>query len=152
MSQRTSSSVSLNRCERKARQLMSDFGCRMWGTEINGADGLVSVCEGSCHPEAVNELEKKGVVPSLHHRKEGWLRHQENIAQPPMRSNRGGFPLVIHRKTTPASRSVDPSRRFRIARPPLLALIQGGDYASISICSRLLRELHSSSITSCRGC
>jgi len=30
----------------------------------------------------VNKLESS-VIPSLHHRKEGWLRHQVNFAQPP---------------------------------------------------------------------
>src|SRR5437588_8256809 len=45
------------------------------------------------------------------------------------RRSRGGFPFVLNRKTTPASRS----RRLRdillIARPPLLAVMQGGEYA-----------------------
>src|SRR5438552_5078532 len=43
--------------------------------------------------------------------------------------SRGGFPFVLNRKTTPASRS----RRLRdillIARPPLLAVMQEGEYA-----------------------
>ena len=48
------------------------------------------------------------------------MRHQENVALPPMRSNRGGFPLIINRKTTPASRSLNASRCFsdRSATPP----------------------------------
>jgi hypothetical protein len=29
--------------------------------------------------------------PSLHHRKEGWLRHKENVAQPPKRTQPGWF-------------------------------------------------------------
>src|SRR5215471_5479021 len=72
------------------------------------------------------------VFPSLHHRKEGWLRHQENIAKPPAKRKRdsaqpkekptqpGWFSTRIHRKTTPASRSADASRYFidRSATPP----------------------------------
>src|SRR5260370_14171340 len=46
------------------------------------------------------------------------------------RRSRGGFPFVLNRKTTPASRQ----RRLRdillIARPPLLAVMQGGEYAA----------------------
>jgi hypothetical protein len=38
----------------------------------------------------VNEFEVTGVVPSLHHRKEGWLRHQKML-----RSNRCGATGVV---------------------------------------------------------
>jgi hypothetical protein len=30
--------------------------------------------------EGVKELKSSVLVPSLHHRKEGWVRHQENFA------------------------------------------------------------------------
>ena len=40
------------------------------------------------------------LFPSLHHRKEGWLRHQENFAQPPKRTQPGWFSSWIQRKTT----------------------------------------------------
>jgi len=43
--------------------------------------------------EGVNELESSA-FPSLHHRKEGRLRHQENIAKPPKLTQPGWFPLV----------------------------------------------------------
>jgi hypothetical protein len=58
--------------------------------------------------------------PSLHHRKEGWLRHQENFAKPPKRRSRGGFPFVRNRKTTPSALSVDASQYYltRAATPP----------------------------------
>src|SRR5439155_22946575 len=68
------------------------------------------------------------IVPSLHHRKEGWLRHQENFAKQPKQTQSGWFSFCFYRKTTPASRSVDASQYFLIAQPPLLAAMQGGDY------------------------
>src|SRR6266446_10767946 len=58
--------------------------------------------------------------PSLHHRKEGCLRHQENFAKPPKLTQTGWFSFWSHRKTTPSSRSADASRYFldRSATPP----------------------------------
>src|SRR5438093_13727522 len=43
------------------------------------------------------------------------------------------FLCVLNRKTTPASRSADASRYFMIARPPLLAVMQGGEYARFQL-------------------
>src|SRR5712691_662517 len=62
----------------------------------------------------------QALFPSLHHRKEGWLRHQENFAQPPKRTQPGRFSFSIQRKTTPFSRSADASQHFfnRSATPP----------------------------------
>src|SRR6266487_2659938 len=58
--------------------------------------------------------------PSLHHRKEAWLRHQENFAQPPKLTQPGWFSFCSHRKTTPAARSAEASQSFfdRSATPP----------------------------------
>src|SRR5437867_13344763 len=60
--------------------------------------------------------------PSLHHRKEGWLRHQRNFAKPPKLTQPGWFPLDSFGKP-PRPRD---QRRLRdiflIARPPLLAV------------------------------
>src|SRR5215470_9489249 len=67
-----------------------------------------------------------------HNHKEGWLRHQGNIAKPAAKRKRDsaqpkekptrprGFSSCIHRKTTPASRLADASRYFidRSATPP----------------------------------
>jgi hypothetical protein len=36
--------------------------------------------KSSADIEGVKELKSSVIVPSLHHRKEGWLRHQENFA------------------------------------------------------------------------
>src|SRR5437867_10353410 len=60
------------------------------------------------------------LLPSLHHRKEGCLRHQENFAKPPKLTQTGWFSFCSHRKTTPSSRSADASRYFldRSATPP----------------------------------
>jgi len=52
------------------------------------------------------------IVSSLHHRKEGWQRHQKISRSYQRRRSRGGFPFCFHRKTTPASRSADASRYF----------------------------------------
>src|SRR6266446_5011674 len=58
--------------------------------------------------------------PSLHHRKEGCLRHQKNFAKPPKLTQTGWFSFCSDRKTTPSSRSADASRYFldRSATPP----------------------------------
>ena len=75
---------------------------------------------------AVKKLDQ-ALCPSLHHRKEGWLRHQVNFAQPPKLTQPGWFSFCSHRKTTPASRSSGGfAIIFLIARPPLLAVMQGG--------------------------
>jgi hypothetical protein len=61
--------------------------------------------------EGVNKFGNEAIVPSLHHRKEGWLRHQENFAKPPKQTQSGWFSfLFFNRKTTPASRKADASR------------------------------------------
>jgi len=80
----------------------------------------------------------------LHHRKEGWLRHQGNVAKPAKRKRDSAQPQV--KLTQPGwfsfvfsvgkpSRPRD-QRRLRgillTARPPLLALMQGGEYARFS--------------------
>ena len=68
----------------------------------------------------VKKLEVRLSFPSLHHRKEGWLRHPKNFAKPPKQTQPGWFSLCINRKTTPASRSADASRHSlgRSATPP----------------------------------
>src|SRR5215831_13394323 len=67
--------------------------------------------------------------PSLHHRKEGWLRRQENVAKPLKLTQPGWFSFVFSIGKPPRPRD---QRRLRdiflIARPPLLAVMQGGEY------------------------
>src|SRR5947207_2097715 len=60
------------------------------------------------------------LFPSLHHRKEGWLHHQENVAKPPKPMQTGWFSLRLNRKTTPSSRSEEASRYLfdRSVTPP----------------------------------
>src|SRR5262249_51273553 len=69
---------------------------------------------------------EEGIFPSLHHRKEGWLRHQELSRSHQSRRRRGGFPAV-GRKTTPSSLSKDASQHFidRSATPPCGAARRG---------------------------
>src|SRR5215813_12089626 len=54
----------------------------------------------------------RALFPSLHHRKEGWLRHQQNFAKPPKQTQPGWFSFWIYRNTTPASRSEEASRHL----------------------------------------
>ena len=74
--------------------------------------------------EGVNELESSA-FPSLHQSKEGWLRHQENVAKPPKLTQSGWFsdrPAVLFSIGKPP-RPRDQRRLrgiFLIARPPLL--------------------------------
>src|SRR5205809_5691337 len=77
--------------------------------------------------EGVNELESSGIVPSLHHRKKGWLRHQKISRSHRNRRSRGGFPFVSIGKP-PRLRSQRMLRNiFLIAQPSLVAVMQGGD-------------------------
>jgi hypothetical protein len=41
------------------------------------------------------------IVPSLHHRKEGWLRHQKISRSHQTRRSRGGFPFCFHSENHP---------------------------------------------------
>src|SRR5207245_2805302 len=70
--------------------------------------------------EPVNELQAS-IFPSLHHRKEGWLRGQIRSREASLfRADGVVFLFVLNRKTTPASRSADASRNLfnRSATPP----------------------------------
>ena len=78
--------------------------------------------------EVVNELERSATVPSLHHRKEGWLSDQENAAKHPLIAKPGWFSDKNQRKTTPAASVSVAARNFLMTQPPLLAVMQGGDY------------------------
>src|SRR5215510_12548988 len=60
-------------------------------------------------------------VPSLHHSKEGWLRHKSKCREASFAGADGVvFLACFDRKTTPASRSADAPRYFpdRSATPP----------------------------------
>src|SRR5207237_10741812 len=59
--------------------------------------------------------------PSLHHRKEGWLRGRIRSREATLfRADGVVFLFVLNRKTTPASQSADASRNLfnRSATPP----------------------------------
>src|SRR5262249_20350912 len=70
--------------------------------------------------EEVMEVARSVKFPSLHYRKEGWLRHQTDVAKPPKATQPGWFSICDYRKTTPSSRLADASRYFldRSATPP----------------------------------
>src|SRR5215831_19773584 len=84
---------------------------------------------------------QKSEFPSSHHREEGWRRHQENGAKPPYRRRRGGVPCPsIGTPPRPflrlraGARALRGEKRmlrdiFLIARPPLLAVMRGGEFA-----------------------
>src|SRR3989442_12179800 len=92
---------------------------------------------------------KSGVIPLLASPQRGGGCVFNRISRSHRsRRSRGGFPFVLNRKTTPASRQ----RRLRdillIARPPLLAVMQGGEYAApkrldIFFTSRRLKTIKS---------
>src|SRR5262245_28980520 len=70
---------------------------------------------------------KEGLFPSSHQSEEGGLRDQEDVAKPPNRRSRGGVPLSSENHPVLAkSRSF--ATFFLIARTPLLAMMQGGEY------------------------
>src|SRR5213594_1009699 len=72
----------------------------------------------------------RALFPSLHHRKEGWLRHQENAAKPPKLTQPGWFSYVFSIGKPPRPRDQQMLRGILlIARPPLLAVMQGEEYA-----------------------
>src|SRR5213594_2188661 len=78
----------------------------------------------------VSELRWCGLFPSLHHRKEGWLRLQENTAKPPKLTQPGWFSFAFYFGKPPRPRYKRMLRDILlIARPPLLAVMQGGEYA-----------------------
>src|SRR5881397_3627326 len=70
------------------------------------------------------------VFPSLHHCKEGRLRRQQNGAKPPKQPQPGWFSFWFSIGKPPRPRD---QRKLRdillLARPPLLAVMQGGEYA-----------------------
>src|SRR5712671_51012 len=68
------------------------------------------------------------VVPSLHHRKEGWPRDQENIAKPPLIARTGWFSLITNGKPPRLRQRRWLRDIFLMTQPPLLAVMQGGDY------------------------
>jgi len=74
--------------------------------------------------------------PSSHHREEGWPSDQEDVAKHPLFARPGWCPDEYKRKTTPSALSVDASI-FLLARPPLLAVMQGGEYIARRKHSRL---------------
>src|SRR5439155_21150386 len=62
----------------------------------------------------------QGRFPSLHHRKEGWLRHQENVAQQPKPTQPGWFSFCFQSENHPVRANAEASRYFldRTANPP----------------------------------
>jgi Flp pilus assembly protein TadG len=74
---------------------------------------------------------KEGVVPSLHHRKERWTSEHKNVAKHPLNARTGWLFKCYQRKTTPVARRRLLRGIFLMSQPPLLAVMQGGDYALI---------------------
>src|SRR5215510_9985706 len=82
---------------------------------------------------------RRAKVPSLHHSKEGWLRHKSNVAKPPLLAQTGWFSLRVSIGKPPRPRGQRKLRDiFLIARPPLLAVMQGGDFCTAAIHSQIL--------------
>jgi hypothetical protein len=58
-----------------------------------------SNCSGG--HRSCEQIGMEQIVPSLHHRKEGWLRHQKISRSYQSRRSRGGFPFYFHSKNHP---------------------------------------------------
>src|SRR5438552_15735403 len=71
--------------------------------------------------------------PSLHHRKEGCLRHQENFAKPTKLTQTGWFSFCSHRKTTPAFLE---AALFRVSTPPKMSSNRNKRRAVIDVIDR----------------
>src|SRR3989442_3273156 len=74
------------------------------------------------------EMFQAGHSPPCTTARRGGCVIKKNVAQQPKRTQPGWFSFCIHRKTTPASRSAELRDIFLIARPPLLAVVQGGEW------------------------
>src|SRR5262245_19364016 len=86
---------------------------------------------GRLHEMSEGERIVELLFPSLHHRKEGRLRHKNDFAQPPKQTQPGLVFLSAARaeKKPPRPRGQRMLRDILlIARPPLLAVTQGGEY------------------------
>src|SRR3989442_8370850 len=73
------------------------------------------------HPMNLRTNCGRGIFPSLHHRKEGWLRGRIRSREATLfRADGVVFLFVLNRKTTPASRSAEAPRSLfnRSATPP----------------------------------
>src|SRR5215510_3155177 len=79
-------------------------------------------------------------VPSLHHSKEGWLRHKTKCREASFAGADGVvFLACFDRKTTPAARSADATRYFldRSATPPCCGARRGFCTPAIHSASRV---------------
>src|SRR5262249_43409279 len=70
-----------------------------------------------------------GRFPSLHHPKEGWLRHQENFAKPPKPTQPGWSSFCSRSENHPVCAIRGCFAIFLLAQTPLLAVTQGGESA-----------------------
>jgi hypothetical protein len=89
--------------------------------------------------EGVNELELSAGSPLLASPQGGVAERSRNIAKHPLFAKPGWFSNRNERKTTLASSVSVATRNYLMTQPPLLAVMQGGDYLrSIPIHSHLL--------------
>src|SRR5215467_8066133 len=89
--------------------------------------------------------------PSLHHSKEGWMRHKSNVAKPPLLAQTRWFSLRVSIGKPPRPRGQWTLRDiFLIARLPLLAVMQGGEFCTPAIRSQLYDCTYSRDSLHCR--
>src|SRR5207249_9260743 len=87
----------------------------------------------------VNKLESS-IFPSLHHRKEGWPSESQNIAKLPLIARPGWFSDRKPKGKPPRLRLLRWLRNILLTtQPPLLAVMQGGEWRSTVIHSQLHR-------------
>src|SRR5207249_8888843 len=81
----------------------------------------------------VNKLESS-IFPSLHHRKEGWPSESQNIAKLPLIARPGLFSDRKPKGKPPRLRLLRWLRNILLTtQPPLLAVMQGGEWRSTVI-------------------
>jgi len=68
---------------------------------------------------------KVAAIGSPPQQEEGWPRHPEEAAKPPLMERTGWWGQEILNHTTPSARTNEASRLFLIVQPPLLLLRRG---------------------------
>src|SRR5438034_770749 len=61
----------------------------------------------------------------------GVAERSKNIAKHPLIATPGWFSDESKRKTTPAASALEAPRKFLMTQPPLLAVMQEGDYSRV---------------------
>src|SRR5438094_3299127 len=64
-------------------------------------NGLLLFPDNVVGHRSCEQIGIRALFPSLHHRKEGWLRHQKNFAKPPKQTQPGWFSFLYPSENHP---------------------------------------------------